>query len=137
MRNSIYNNVRAVFSKTVAAITTDTTTNSTGVDMSQFQNYSRSATVLLVSGVITDGTYSFEVQESDDNSSWAAVPASNLQGAFTNWTGSNDGALQEVGVTLSKRYLRCAITSTATTSGGLIGVIVLCGQSRRKPIARA
>lgn len=137
MRRSIYNSVRAVLSKSVAAITTDTTTNTTGVDMSQYQNYARAASVLLISGAITDGTYAFEVQESDNNSDWTAVPAGNLQGSLSNWTGSNDNVVQECGVTLNKRYLRVAITSSSTSSGGIIGCVILVGDARRKPIARA
>lgn len=137
MRTSVYNTVRVIKTLNFAAIATDTTTNSTGVDLSQYQNYNRAATLLLVSGAVTDGSFTFAVEESDNNSDWVAVAASNLQGATPTWTSASDNIVAEVGVIPTKRYLRVAVTSASTSSGGIIGAYFIVGDARREPIARA
>lgn len=137
MRDSVYNSVRVLSLRNLAAINTETTTNSTALDLAQFKNYARACTFLLQSTTITDGTYTFAFEESDNNSDWTTVPTANIQGTVPTWTGSNDNAVAEVGVIPGKRYVRVGITSVDTSSGGIIGVLALVGDARRGPIARA
>lgn len=99
-----------------------TTTTGTAVDLAGY----RSAMFLAHIGTVTDGTFAFDPEESDDNSTWANIAAGDLSGAFANATSSADDTVQEVGYLGTKRYVRCNVTVTGSPStGGPIGVTVV------------
>lgn len=119
----------AVSSTQLPNVVTATTT-STGVDLQGFT----SAMFVAHIGTITDGTFAFDPEESDDNSTWSNVAAGNLSGAFVNATSSADDRVQEVGYLGSKRYIRCNLTVTGSPStGGAIGIVVVKGGARQLP----
>lgn len=114
----------------VAAIATDTTTDGTGVAWGRF----RSVMVIIWSGTVTDGTFTFEVQDSDDDSSYDAVADGYLEGTEPALTTSDTVAV--VGYKGTRKYLRVVCTTTDTTSGGVVGALVVCANSYKAPVAR-
>lgn len=86
------------------------------------------ATAIICTGTLTDGTHTFELQESDDNSTFTAVAASDLIGseptATAGATPSDDDTVWKVGYTGGKRYLRVAVTVAGATSGGASAAIL-------------
>jgi len=107
-----------------------TTASGVTVDLSGY----RSIMFLAHVGTVTDGTFAFDPEESDDDSTWTNVAAGDLSGAFVNATSSADDTVQEVGYLGSKRYVRCNLTVTGSPStGGAIGVTVVRGGAITKP----
>jgi hypothetical protein len=136
MKEAVYNRVRAIQSLLIAT-RTNGTVNGTTVDTAQFKNYARSASVLVFTGTITDGSHAVVLQESDDNSAWANVGAADLLGSAPTLAAANDDALFEFGYAGGKRYLRVSVTTSGATTGGSFGAVVLLGDSRKTPIARS
>lgn len=98
----------------------------TGVDLAGYH----AASVYVVAGTITNGTHTPAVQESDDNVTFAAVAAGDLQGSLAN-IASND--VQEIGYIGSKRYIRVAVTVAGATTGGVYGAFVVRGRPYSAP----
>lgn len=110
-------------------IVTSTTAGDT-VDLLGF----RQAMFVAHIGTITDGTYAFDPEESDDDSTWTNIAAGDMSGSFTNASSSADDTIQEVGYLGSKRYIRCNVTVTGSPSdGGPIGITVIKGAPRQAP----
>lgn len=123
--NTSNNEVEIAFS---ASITTDTTTNSLGIDMSDFDGgimYTATATGY------TDGTYVITFEESVDNSAWTDVPVEKLidpvgNGNITLAAAESAGDLMaRMGLFSTKRYLRMKIISTSVTTGAFISAYVV------------
>jgi len=123
------NNDVSVASTQLPNVVTATTT-ATGVDLAGFTK----AMFVAHIGTITDGTFAFDPEESDDNSTFTNIAAGDLSGAFVNATSSADDRVQEVGYLGSKRYIRCNLTVTGSPStGGAIGVSVIRAGARTLP----
>lgn len=136
MKRSPYHSIRAV--SVLAPALYDDDADGTTVDLSQYQNYHRTASLVCVAGTVTDGTHTFAVEESDNGTDWTAVPASRLTGGLTALTSANDESVHEAGVTVERRYLRVTVAVTGTpNTGGLYSVIALLGDARREPVARS
>lgn len=106
------------------------TTSGTAVDLAGFTK----AMFVAQIGTIANGTYAFDPEESDNNSTWSNVAAGDLSGSFTNATSSADDTIQEVGYLGSKRYIRCNVTVTGSPAdGGPIGITVIRGGARTLP----
>lgn len=85
-------------------------------------------------GTITDGTFAFDPEESDNGSDWTNIAAGDLSGAFVNATSAADDRVQEVGYLGTKRYIRCNLTVTGSPStGGAVGVTVIRAGARTLP----
>lgn len=101
------------FSLAPATISSNTTTSGSGVDIS-----GAAAVILHFSiGTRTDGTYTPNVQVSDDNSSWSNAEAYELIGSETAITAT--AGITSVGIkgNVLKKYVRGQIVSTSVTSG--------------------
>ncbi|HRW39290.1 MAG TPA: hypothetical protein P5254_16445 [Aquihabitans sp.] len=106
------------------------TTSGTTVDR---LGYTRAAFVAHV-GTITDGTFAFDLEESDDGSSWSNIDSGDLSTSMANATSSADDRVLTASYLGSKRYLRCNLTVTGSPStGGPIGVAVLLAGARVSP----
>ncbi|WHM32444.1 hypothetical protein OH540_21310 [Streptomyces sp. BPPL-273] len=136
MRQSLYNVARAKASLAIA-LRTNGTVNGTTVDLHENKDASRSAMLIVQTGTITDGTHAVVLQESDDNSAWGTVAASDLQGVAPSIVAADDDALFEVGYKGSKRYLRASVTTSGATTGGTLGAVILRAFPRRTPIAHS
>jgi hypothetical protein len=104
--------------------------NGTGVDLHGHE----AAEVLIVAGVITDGSHAVTIEESDDDSTYTAVAAADRIGTLPTLTSSSGGsAVHKLAYLGGKRYLRVVITASGTTSGGVIGAIVVRGRRHVMP----
>ena len=99
------------FSINPTAISTNTTLNGTGVDVST----SAAVNVIFMTGSVTDGTYTPTVMESDDDSTYTAVADANLVTAETAITASYN--ITQIGVHTYSKYIRARIASTSVTTG--------------------
>jgi hypothetical protein len=105
------------------------TTNGAGADLTGYDG----AELVLNAGVITDGTHTPAVEDSPDNSTWTAVPAANLIGAFTQLTSASGGsAAQSVGYIGGNRYVRVSVTVAGATNGGIYGTEIVRGYAALK-----
>lgn len=139
MRRLVYNHVRAKATLAVAARTA--TANGTAVDRklsgsAGTNEWFGSAMLLVHTGTITDGTHAITLEVSDDNSSWSAAPAADLQGTLPSIGSSNDDTVYEVGYKGTARYLRAVTTVSGTTSGGVYGATILLGFPNVLPVSR-
>lgn len=124
------NNIDAAQSLTPAARITSA--NGTSADLRGYG----SAVALVAFGEWTDGTHTPAVEESDDNVSFTAVAAGNLQGAFTPCSSAaTDNVVQRVGYLGTKRYVRVALTVAGATEGALSSAVVLRGHPASAPLA--
>ena len=107
------------------------TTNGSGVDLRDFDG----AMVVFQAGTADTGNgdeiYTPSVEESDDNSSFSAVIAGDLDGTFVNMT---TNSLQRVGYKGIKRYIRAVLTLGGTTPSIAASVLVVRGFPNRAPL---
>lgn len=90
--------------------------NGTGVDLGDYN----SAMVVIQAGAAggTSPSFTFEVQESDDNSTFTAVADADLDGSEPVITAAQ--AAVRIGYKGAKRYIRAAITTVSGTSPTLL-----------------
>lgn len=112
------------------AAQTGATVTGSAVDL---QNYG-TATVAIIVGARTGGTYEFAVEESDSSGSgYTAVPASRLDGTLPSIAGTGDqNKTTLVGVRTARRYLRVVGTGTSTPNA-VWGAAVIRGTPRKSP----
>lgn len=109
----------AVTRAITATIATDTDTDSSTIDLNSFPGYR----VFLIAGTgtRTDGTYTFSVRQSADDSSYAALTPTS--GAVTAVSAAN--TTREAAYSPTQRYLKVRCTSASTTSGAIIAAYLL------------
>lgn len=104
--------------------------NGSGVDL---QGYS-GAMVVFHAGTADTGsgneTYTPSVEESDDNSTFTAVAASDLEGTLANLTANS---VQRAGYKGSKRYVRAVLTLGGTTPSIDASALVVRGLPHQAP----
>jgi len=96
---------------TAISVTSNTTRNGSWIDTKDL------ASLLFVyqGGSVTDGTFTFSLSESDDQTAITAVAAGRIIGALTVLTAGN--LVNSVGVQPTKRYVRINMVSSGTSSG--------------------
>lgn len=125
----LYNNIGV--KESLAPASRTAAVNGTGVDLKGYE----SAVVVIERGAAggTSPSFTFEVQESDDDSTYAAVAAADLQGTEPVVTAA--GAPVKIGYLGSKRYIRAAITAATGTSPTLLcAASVVLGNARDNPV---
>lgn len=127
-----YNNV--TLRESLAIVARTASANGSGVDRNLNGLGYQDAMIVVHTGTITDGTHTIEVQDSDDNTTFAAVADTYLQGAEPAIVAADDNKLFEIGYKGLKRYLRVAVTAAGTTSGGIYGATVLLADPRTAPV---
>ena len=105
--------------------------NGAAVDLQGYEG----ALILISTGAITDGTHTFEVQESDDGTTFTAVANSDLIGTEPAVGATNDNTDYKIGYIGSKRYVRVVVTVAGATNGGVYGAWVIRGYPRHAPVA--
>lgn len=106
------------------------TSSANGVS-ADLQGYN-AATVVFELGAKTDGTHTPSVEESDDDSSYSAVSASDLIGSISALSANS---VQRVGYVGAKRYIRGVLTISGATTGALSSVNVIRGEAGKEPLA--
>lgn len=119
---------------TLAIATRTASANGTGVDRYLNGAGYQDALIIVHTGTITDGTHAIDVQESDDNTTFTSVAASELQGTEPSIVAADDDKMFVVGYKGTKRYIRVAVTASGTTSGGTYGASVLLANPRVAPV---
>jgi hypothetical protein len=109
--------------KSIKAQAIAATTNGTAADMAPSSTLPGSESLVCIAdaGTCTDGKYTVSLEESDDNSTFTAVAAADLQGSFTQINAAADETIEVVGYIGDKRYVRAKITED---SAGVTGVII-------------
>lgn len=125
----IKNNIDTVSSLEPALRATGTS-NGSGVDL---QGYG-SAMVVVQFGAYTNGTHTPSLEHSDDNSTFTAAAASDMDGSFTAVSSSANGTTQRVGYRGSKRYIRAVMTVASGATGCYSGALVVRGQATQVPV---
>jgi hypothetical protein len=129
MRTDLVNSIDPAVTLAPAAKTASA--NGTGVDLANYD----AAMVEIHAGAWTDGSHTFEVQESDASASgYTAVADAYLDGAEpVVSSGGTAAQIYKIGYKGIKRYIRVITTVTGTTTGAVYGVTVLRGKPRVKP----
>lgn len=110
------------------AARTNGTANGTGVDLRDFDG----AMAVFNVGVITDGTHTPKLQESDDDSTYNDVAAADQLGTLAALASNVN---QKVGYIGIKRYVRAVSTVTGATTGGVYAALVVKGLPHRSPVS--
>lgn len=118
-------NVDAV--KSINPATYKTNQTGTGVDLKGYE----AALAIVYSGVLTDGTHTPKLQESDDDVSYTDVAVDDLQGTFADISA---GSIQRVGYQGGKRYIRVFAASSGAT-GAVYGAVIVRGLPHHAPAA--
>lgn len=128
------NNIKAVVALNIQAISSDTTTAGSSIDLTGFN----SATFAIQSGTLTDGTYTPVISDSDDGSTFTAVADDFLIGteAEAAFAATDDNAIKTIGYVGGKQYVKLSIVSASTSSGGTIGAQALLGHSSHAPVTQ-
>jgi hypothetical protein len=132
MKTTLSLHSKVAVSLDIAVIDADDTVNGAGVGLGAFD----SAMVVIQAGTIADGTHTFEVQDSNDNSTFVAVASAYLEGAEPALTDADSDTVTVIGYKGTKKYLRVSVTSATTTDGGTFGALVICGDPTRAPVVR-
>lgn len=95
-----------------------------------------SLTFLVDAGARTDGTHTVSGDHSDDNSTWEAIPAEEITGAFPAIAASGDQnkatAINYIG---DRRYVRAKVAASGSpATGAIVGVTVLLGRPHSAPV---
>src|SRR5205807_10250855 len=115
--HDLYNRIGVVPDLNPAARTASV--NSGGIDRTAFEGGIDALVGVLAVGAWTDGTHTFKLQDSPDNSVWTDVAAALLQGSFTAIAGAGQQNLpQKVGYTGIQRYVRVVDTVTGSPATG-------------------
>lgn len=136
----LYNRLSSVTALAPAAKITGATTNGTAVDLLGENIGNNGVMFVIQAGVITDGTFTFKLQDSPYNSTWTDVPAAYVQTASPSWTSATaSGTTAKIGylgnVGGSNRYVRLVVLATGTTTGGFISAQAILGFSMSLPAA--
>jgi hypothetical protein len=117
-----------------AAISTNTTTVGNIIDTKGFE----SIEFHVISGTITDGTYTLVLEEGDDSglSDAAVVPADEVLGVLTGFVAADDDATLRVGSIGKKRFQRLSILSAGTSTGvDFMAAVAVLGNPHTAPTA--
>lgn len=103
-----------------------------GVDLLGYE----SAMAVIDAGAWTDGTHTFELQESDDDSTYTAVADADLQGTEPVVDGAaDDDQVYRIGYLGSKGYLRVSVVVTGSPSTGAVyGAQIVRGHKQYRPV---
>lgn len=114
----------------LAAATIETATTGTSADLAGYH----SAEIIISIGAWTDGSNTYTIKESDDNSVFTAVAAADLRGganAIAVSGTASDNVVHLRGYVGNKRYLRVD-EAASTTAGVSRSAIILRGHKQNK-----
>lgn len=136
MNRDLYNNIKIVQSLAPATLTA--VVDGAGVDTLGYE----SAVMFLDVGTQAGDSGTFKFQHSDDNSTFADIPAAELLGEASATAGdplvittANDAAIYKRGYIGSKRYLRIVNSAETTAENIPVYAGVILGNPRHAPTA--
>ena len=94
-----------------------------------------SLSFLVTTGAWTDGVHTLVAEESEDGTTWGAIPAGSLTGTLPVVDASGDAnAATLVGYSGDARFVRVmANVSGSPATGAVVGALVLLGDGRNRP----
>lgn len=116
----------------IGAITTNTTTSGAIIDTAHYE----SLEFYILSGALTDGTYTAQIWHGNDSGLSDAVQLTGeevLGSAVFALT--DDNATKRIGYVGKKRYVQLRILSAAVTTGGTLGAVAVLGTPHHGPAA--
>ena len=137
MAKTVYSNNLAVSALPYAASSSNEATNGTTVDLALYKNNFRSVMFVVNAHTITDGTHTVTVQESANNSDWAAVATARVQGTLPEIGADDDNTVHSFGVVPNQRYVRIVVTDADSSSGGAISAVAVIGAGSDNPANRS
>lgn len=102
--------------------------NGTGIDTRDAD----SVCVVFDLGAYTGGEFTFDVEESDDDSTYTSVDSSELQGTLPTLGGSGDLGITEIGYVGDARYVRAVCATGSPTGNATFGASVILGHLHAK-----
>lgn len=131
-KRDLYNNIEVGSFATPFSAHTATIPIATATTVDTYGYYG--VVFAVVCGVITDGTHTISLYESDTDitANYTAVAASDIQGAIVP-IASGAAANQKFSYIGSKRYVRLVDTVATATTGGIYGTLVVFGYPLHKP----
>lgn len=118
-----------------AAVTDNTAQVSSSADLKGYG----SCVLAVITGTNADAdvTYTVLIEDSDDNSSFAAVADEYLNGTelLAGFQFDDDGETRKIGYTGIKRYVRATITPANNTGNVFLAGVWLLGHPSRQPTA--
>lgn len=136
MRESLHNESLALVAM-ASATHTNGTVNGSSVDTGLYGNDFKSVLFVIVTGTITDGTHTFAIEESANNSTWAAAVTSRIQGTVPAVAASDDDKVFQFGYSPTKQYVRIKVTTTGATTGGVYSAVAVLFDASANPVARS
>lgn len=121
VRNDIDARSTVTASISPQAIASNTTVNGSSIDTRTLAKDSRHLVHCRV-GTRTDGTYTFTVQDSADNSSFATLAV--YSGAVGAISAANTSLTAAVVPVAGRPYLRISVASTSVTTGGVVAASI-------------
>ncbi len=103
------------------------TATGTGVDI---RGYDSAAVLINTGAIVSSGNFTPTLEESDDDSSYSAVAAADLEGVFPSALAASSAYV--VGYVGDKRYIRCVLTKNSGTSIAA-GAVILKGHGHQAP----
>jgi len=133
MDKDLKNSVNGFIAVNIQAISTDTTTAGTAIDLGDIaEEYGyESLTFVLLTGVRSAGTATILVEDSDDDSTYIAVSNDFLIGTEGTLNAANSFSI--VGYNGKKRYVKASIVS-ATSANLTAGVLAILGDKTSQPV---
>lgn len=125
--DDVYGHVKVITCLAPVVVAANGAVNGATVDRLVGRTFYRSASVVVHTGVVTDGTYAVNIQESVNGTDWTTVAATHLVGTKPTVGITDDGAVFEIGYQGSQRFLRPVITAAGVTVGALVSAVVLLG----------
>jgi hypothetical protein len=125
--DDLYDNVKAMVAIGPAGARVNGTVNGSTVDRKQGRTVFRSVMFVVLTGTITDGTHTVNVQESGNGTDWTDVAARDLRGGEPVIVLANDDALYETAYTGNARYVRLQLVTAGATTGGIVNAVALLG----------
>jgi hypothetical protein len=133
MKKDLYNKILQKVAFNTQAISTDTTTNGEIIDLQGFD----SATFIIQSGSLTDGTYTPLIHEGNESdlSDASAVADADLIGteAAAAFSATDDNKSKRIGYVGGKRYIRLSLVSASTSTGGTLSAVAVLSDADIRP----
>ncbi len=131
----LHNNIKVEKALNTTAISSDTTTTGSIIDMQGFG----AVEFIIQSGTLTDGSYTPLIEEGtlSNLGDATAVADSNLLGteADAAFALTDDNKVKKIGYIGNKRYVRLSIVSADTTTGGTVSAVAVKGNAGDRPVA--
>jgi hypothetical protein len=104
-------------------------------DNVDLKGYDSACVEFGVGTMATDGTFTCQLQESADGTTFGTVAQANLLGTFTAYGTANDPNIQRVGYIGTARYVRAVAVFAGTGTGGIVYANIHRAHPDRKPLS--